>query len=436
MRKSSKMGLGSGFDDLSVEMTDFEVKKKVEWNSAFWNSSEGGSIDNWPVVYKNKVYFGSYNHIFYSLDLDKRDITWKFQTHAKISTSHSVMYKNTIIFGSFDKNLYCLDVDTGEMKWKFRTQGEISSMGAVDDGVFFFTCRDMMIYAVDTENGNLVWKYKTFGKNVSAPTVYKGMAFFGSSDRNLYCMNCKTGKLIWKFETDEEIINVVPFVIKDDIIYFGNIGSILYAMNVYTKQILWKYKTGIYGMSRGGLIINDTYFQPTNDGDLLALTLDGKLKWKVTKNEAMCSISTDGKRIFQSCEDHNMYCYDTDGKEIWKFKTFAPIWQPAKEHNGTIFFGSFDCVLYNLDAKTGKLIWKYKVPGSIAIYPDLKAFFEVEIKIPKEEVEEAEKKSYNLNFDREEELNTSEYTSRITYQISTQYSSKGRYQVDTDEEEF
>lgn len=424
------------FDGLAVEMTDFEVKKKVEWNSAFWNSSEGGSIDNWPVVHEGRVYFGSYNHIFYCLDEKTGNEIWKFQTHAKISTSHSVIHKNTIIFGSFDKNIYSLDLDTGKIKWKFRTHGENSSMGAVDDGIYFFTCRDMMLYAVDAEKGNLKWKYKTFGQNVSAPTVYKGMVFFGSADRNLYCLNCKTGKLIWKFETGEEFVNVVPFVIKDDVIYFGNIGSVLYAMNVYTQEILWKYKTGIYGMSRGGLIIDDTYFQPTNDGELLALTLDGKLKWKVTKNAAMCSISTDGERIFQSCEDHYMYCYDTSGRELWKFRTFAPIWQPAKEHKGTIFFGSFDCNLYNLDAKTGKLVWKHKVSGGIATYPELKAFFEVEIKIPKKEVEEFGKKNYDLTFDREEELNTSEYTSRITYQVSTQYAAKGKYQVNSREEEF
>jgi outer membrane protein assembly factor BamB len=425
---------GSGFDDFSVEMSEFEVKKKVEWNFAFWNSSEGGSIDNKPVVHNGMVFFGSCNHFFYALDARTGRLVWKFQTHAKISTSYPVLYNNTLIFGSFDQNLYCLDADTGKMKWKFRTRGEISSMGAVHEGVFFFTCRDMMIYAVDCESGSLVWKYKTYGFNVSAPTVYKGMVFFGSADRNLYCLDCKTGSLLWKFETNEEFISVVPFVIHDDVIYFGNIGSVLYAMNVMTREILWKYKTGIYGLSRGGLILGGTYFQPTNDGELLALSLDGKLKWKVTKNEAMCSISTDGERIFQSCEDHHMYCYDTRGNELWKFKTFAPIWHPATEYNGTIFFGSYDCNLYNLDSRTGKLLWKYEVPGGIVIYPDLKDFFEVRIVIPKSEIEdESRSKRYEFGF-TEEDAGGTTYKSHITYRMSSQYAAKGKYQKDSDEE--
>jgi hypothetical protein len=36
----------------------------------------------------------------------------------------------------------------------------------------------------------------------------------------------------------------------------------------------------------------------------------------------------------------------------------------------------------------------------------------------------------------EGEQNVSAYKSRITYQISTQYAAKGKYQVDSEEEEF
>ena len=60
----------------------------------------------------------------------------------------------------------------------------------------------------------------------------------------------------------------------------------------------------------------------------------------------------------------------------------------------------------------------------------------VKMKVPAREIEEEEKKAYEFGFGPEDEKNTSTYKSRITYQISTQYASKGKYQVDSDEEEF
>lgn len=41
-----------------------------------------------------------------------------------------------------------------------------------------------------------------------------------------------------------------------------------------------------------------------------------------------------------------------------------------------------------------------------------------------------------MNFEREDELNTSTYKSEITYHMGTAYREKGKYQIDSDEEEF
>jgi hypothetical protein len=58
------------------------------------------------------------------------------------------------------------------------------------------------------------------------------------------------------------------------------------------------------------------------------------------------------------------------------------------------------------------------------------------MKVSAHEVEEEKKKAYEFGFGDEEGGNTGAYKSRITYQVSTQYASKGKYQVDSQEEEF
>ena len=49
--------------------------------------------------------------------------------------------------------------------------------------------------------------------------------------------------------------------------------------------------------------------------------------------------------------------------------------------------------------------------------------------------EEKREKRYEFGL-TEEDDNTSQYQSRITYQMTTQYASKGKYKVDSSEEEF
>jgi len=60
----------------------------------------------------------------------------------------------------------------------------------------------------------------------------------------------------------------------------------------------------------------------------------------------------------------------------------------------------------------------------------------LQLKIPKISREEGRKKSYEINITGESEGIGSFYKSRITYQVSTQYREKGKYQIDTDEEAF
>jgi hypothetical protein len=92
--------------------------------------------------------------------------------------------------------------------------------------------------------------------------------------------------------------------------------------------------------------------------------------------------------------------------------------------------------MYVVDTSTHELVWKFRTEGSPSILPPPYESFEIEMKIPKSEVEEeVVKKTYDLNLGEEED-GTSAYKSRITYQISTQYSAKGKYQIDSDEEAF
>ena len=73
--------------------------------------------------------------------------------------------------------------------------------------------------------------------------------------------------------------------------------------------------------------------------------------------------ASDGLAYFGSSEDHKMYAIDiATGNEKWVFFTDGPVRYSPTIWNKHIYFGSDDGYVYCLNAKNGKLNWKYR-PG-------------------------------------------------------------------------
>jgi outer membrane protein assembly factor BamB len=113
-------------------------------------------------------------------------------------------------------------------------------------------------------------------------------------------------------------------------------------------------------------------------------------------------------------------------------------WRPAISKD-RIYFTSWDCFLYCVDTESHDLVWKFRSQGSPSYVPPPFDSFELTVKKPVEDSgfkEEGSSKRYQMDAGETEEKEQF-YKSRITYQISTQYQSRGgKYQVDSDEEEF
>lgn len=64
---------------------------------------------------------------------------------------------------------------------------------------------------------------------------------------------------------------------------------------------------------------------------------------------------------YSSSSDNAVHCLDaTSGKEIWHYFTEAAVRFPPTLYKNLALFGSDDGFAYAVDAKTGKLVWKFK----------------------------------------------------------------------------
>ena len=205
-----------------------------------WKFSTNGPIASKPEVYKGSIYFGSWDHKFYCIDL-KGKVRWKFMCgHA----AGSATIKGGIIyFSSFDCNIYAMMPD-GKLKWKYTAAAPIYSTyrPAISGNTIFFCIKDNCIYAVDTKEGKLRWKFKSGNMMTNVPLIHKGIVYAGSCDGNMYAIEKNTGKELWRFSTPLALF--APPVTYKDRLYFGGGDSRFYCLTLDGK-LVWTFKTSL-----------------------------------------------------------------------------------------------------------------------------------------------------------------------------------------------
>ena len=423
------------FDDHSVEMGDFEITRVKEFERV-WKIGYGGSISTSLIPYKGLLYFGCADFFVYAINPNDGTLVWKFKTEGSIAEGSPLLQEGVLYVGSLDQNLYALRADNGKLLWKFHTRDMVACTPLIDEGILYFGSKDQNIYALDASNGELIWKHRTFGGIISEPVTSGDKLFMGSYDKNLYCLNKRTGQLIWKFRTQGEVHNANALPIRDGVIYFSSFDNFLRALDVETGRLIWQLKIGQYGACTAPVIHRDVLYQAGRDGILYAVSLEGKLIWKYVTKDNVGVPNIVGDRIYLGSCDYSIHCIDLQGRKLWNFKTEGYVWWRSALIGKRLLFGSWDCHVYCIDIDERQPIWKFKTSGGPSPIPPANEAFELVLKIPKRTREEEKKKTYDLDMVGEEEQSTSAYKSRITYQVSTQYSEKGKYQIDSDEEAF
>jgi len=246
------------------------------------------------------------------------------------------------------------------------------------------------------DNNSIVWKYKTDNNFLieRSPSSDNNSIYF-VNDATLYSL-LKKGNLKWEYgRKDGEIIITEPSVDDTGNVYVGSSDGSVLALDIEGK-LKWKYK--INDIAIEDLIFNKsiavdnngTIYFGVNDY-LFAINLNGELKWKISSIDydtvsnseniisASPAIAYDGTIYFGTDISQSLYAINSDGILKWSFTTQARIdSSPAIDNNGSIFFGSQDCYLYALDLN-GKLLWKFKassaIIGSPVISRNKKVFF-------------------------------------------------------------
>jgi len=185
-------------------------------------------------------------------------------------------------------------------------------------------------------------------------------------------------KLLWTIKTGNRTKSSP--VISEGTIFFGNDKGTLLAISPDGK-IKWKYESGA-SIDAPPMVFGNKVIIGTSDGILKAVDkFTGKLIWSYTTDNQIAgsaNVWVEGNKagIITGSYDYYLHCVDVQtGKSLWKVETENYINGTPAILNGKIVFGGCDGMLRVIDPLTGKQKDSINIGVYIASSPALSGDF-------------------------------------------------------------
>lgn len=302
---------------------------------------------------------------------------WITKTGVGIYCSPAVE-KDKVFIGDDMGYLTAYALKDGKALWRFQSGKRIVGTPAVSEGIVVFGSADCKIYGLNAQNGNLLWTVETSEPVLGAVTIDNGTAYIGASDHTFRAINTCNGEIKWTFTGVKGYIETKPLV-TDSKVIFGAWDNTLYALNKADGRELWKWTGGLTRMhfspaavwpvaAEGKVFITDPQRAMT------AIEIEtGNTVWRTFQSmvRETIGLSEDGERIYSKTMNDSIVCYSTKGShphELWASNVgfgYEHALSMQVEKDGIVFGSTKEGLIFALEAKTGKVLWKHKIGNSL-----------------------------------------------------------------------
>ena len=223
------------------------------------------------------------------------------------------------------------------------------------------------------------WVFQADGIVVNSPAQYQGKIVVGDETGKVYCLALETGSPVWTFKARNAVYSMPA--IDDGRVIFGSCDSSIYCLNLADGAKIWEYKTNHVVMGTP-LIDGKTVYVGGSDGCYRALDVrTGKVKWEFCELKGYVEskpVLYDGKLIFGAWDTYLYAVNAKTGKLIWKWTNqksmhMSPAACIPVVANGKVFVVAPDRYMTALNVNTGEIVWRdnsYRVRESIGISED------------------------------------------------------------------
>lgn len=302
---------------------------------------------------------------------------WLVQSGVGIYCS-PVVDKDKVYVGDDLGQLTAYTLKKGQQLWRFASGKRIVGTPAVSEGVVVFGSADRTIYGLNAQDGALLWKVEAEEPVLGAVTIDKGIAYIGASDHRMRAIDIHTGKVVWSYDQVKGYVETKPLVTEDKVI-FGAWDNTLYALNKADGKELWKWTGGLTRMHFSPAAVwpvaaDGKVFITDPQRAMTAVNIEtGETVWRTFRSQVRetVGLSEDGERVYSKTMNDSIVCYAAKGdtpQQIWATNVgfgyeHAPSMQIEKE--GVMFGSTKEGLIFALEAKTGRVLWKHKIGNSL-----------------------------------------------------------------------
>lgn len=169
-----------------------------------------GFVETKPLIYKNVIYFGTWNNHFYGLDKQSGKIIWDWHVPGKNrnlspAACVPVAADDMIFVVAPDRVMTCLSSVNGEIIWRTNLGGSSvrESMGISEDSTLVYAkTMDGQIIGVPavSAEGTIKWRSEAnTGYDISPAVIteYHGFVFIPTDKGFVYAVDRKSSRTIW-----------------------------------------------------------------------------------------------------------------------------------------------------------------------------------------------------------------------------------------------
>lgn len=268
--------------------------------------------------------------------------------------------------------------------WKFKCEDEIRGSPILHEGRLYIGAYDNNLYALDAATGEFLWKYATEDGISSTPTIHEDKLYIGSADYYVHAISIRSGKNIWKFETEGPIYSSPQ--VAEQHVFIGSDDHFLYVLNTRTGRMAWRMDGGAKVRS-SPLIIGDNAYFATEGGEIYCVDFSGNTQWHTSAKRAFtASPHFANGIIYIPSLDGVLYALDAKtGWVIWRFRLNKGSISTPATNDTHVFLGAIDGNMYSVNLKSSQKTWIFpteaQINGSPTLYKDSLYFGSIDEKI-------------------------------------------------------
>lgn len=250
--------------------TDGKLKWKQETHKAVLGS---------PVIRDGVAFIGGSDGKLRAVDVESGNIKWVFDKVSGYVSGKPLLFQNKLFFGSWSNGFYALNPETGALIWEWKNTSPSRMYSAAacypvgSNNRVFIVAPDRQMTAFDAETGKVIWREKrdsvrvreSMGLSVDGKHVY-----VKTMDGNLYGVSTESDfmDISWK-STLQLPYEISPTNIeaKGNLIIVPSNSGLLSAVNAKSGAVVWQYKIS-------NAMINPVYIYKKG---VVVSTMDGKI---------------------------------------------------------------------------------------------------------------------------------------------------------------